>query len=303
MLDSAGFIPSPSQGVFSLGPIPIRAYALCILLGIVVAVYIGNRRWVTRGGPPGFITDVAIWGVPFGIAGARLYHVATDWSTYFGPNGRGFVSALQIWQGGLGIWGAVAGGALGAWICCRRRGILLPPVADAVAPAIAIAQAIGRWGNWFNSELFGRPTTLPWGLEISPENRPPGYEQFATFQPTFLYESLWCLLTGLIVIWADRKFRMGHGRVFALYVAIYCAGRLAFELVRIDNATLVFGIRVNVFTSILIGLGAIIYIIVSARLRPGREESVFRATETPQQDQEGVPDDREAGRPAASGQG
>lgn len=276
MSDLTGFIPSPSSGVWELGPIPVRAYALCILTGIVVAVWIGNRRWVQRGGASGFITDAALWAVPFGIVGARLYHVTTDFSTYFGPNGLGFVAALKIWQGGLGIWGAVAGGALGAWIACRRAGVLLPPLADAIAPGIAVAQAIGRWGNWFNQELFGSPTTLPWGLEINPANRPRGYEQFATFHPTFLYESAWCLLVAFIVWWADKRFNLGHGRAFALYVATYCVGRLVFELVRIDNATLIFGVRVNVFTSILVAVGAVIYFVVSAKKRPGRESSVYR---------------------------
>lgn len=271
-----GFIPSPSEGVWRLGSIPIRAYALCILLGIVVGVVIGNRRWIARGGSSGTVVDAAMWAVPFGIVGARLYHVATDFGTYFGTNGKGWLAALEIWNGGLGIWGAVAGGALGAWIFCRRRGVLLPPLADAIAPGVAVAQAIGRFGNYFNQELFGSPTSLPWGLEIDPANRPFGYELFATFQPTFLYESLWCLLTAALVIWADRRFQLGHGRVFALYVAIYCLGRLAFEIVRIDNATLIFGIRVNVFTSVLVGLAAVVYIVISSRVSPGRETSLTR---------------------------
>lgn len=281
MDDLISFIPSPANGVLQLGPLPIRGYAICILIGIVVAVVVGNRRWVERGGAPGLVTDVAIWAVPFGIVGARLYHVMTDFHTYFGQDGLGFVAALKIWQGGLGIWGGVAGGALGAWIACRRKGVLLPPLADAIAPGVAFAQAIGRWGNWFNQELFGSPTTLPWGLQIDPAHRPAGYEQFATFHPTFLYESLWCLGVGLFVIWADRRFNMGHGRVFALYVATYCLGRLVFELVRIDTATLIFGVRVNVFTSVLVGLAAVIYIVVSARRAPGRERSLYRTPPVP----------------------
>lgn len=270
------FIPSPESGVWNLGPVPVRGYALCILAGIVVAVWLGNKRWAQRGGQAGFVTDAALWAVPFGIVGARMYHVATDFPTYFGENGLGFVAALKVWQGGLGIWGAVLGGALGAWIACRRAGVLLPPLADAIAPGIAIAQALGRWGNWFNQELFGSPTTLPWGLQIDEVHRPTGYEQFATFHPTFLYESLWCLLVAAVVMWADRRFNMGHGRVFALYVLTYCIGRLVFELVRIDTATLVFGIRINVFTSVFVALGALVYILVSARSRPGRETTLLR---------------------------
>ena len=220
------YIPSPDQGVWNLGPLPLRAYALLIVLGIIVAVWWGNRRYVARGGAPGIVTDIAIWAVPFGIVGGRLYHVVSDHQIYFGPEGSGWVAALRIWDGGLGIWGAVALGALGAWIGARRAGVLLPPVADAIAPAIVVAQAIGRWGNWFNQELFGAPTDLPWGLEIDLVHRPAGYEEFATFHPTFLYESLWLAGVALVLVWADRRFQMGHGRVFALYVLLYCAGRV-----------------------------------------------------------------------------
>jgi prolipoprotein diacylglyceryl transferase len=274
-------IPSPGQGVWYLGPVPLRAYALLILLGIFVAIWITDKRWVARGGRSGQIGDVALWAVPAGIIGARLYHVLTDWSVYFGVDGRGFVAALKIWEGGLGIWGAVAGGALGAWYACRRYGLLLPPLGDALAPGLAVAQAIGRWGNWFNQELFGEPTSVPWALQIDPANRPAGFEQYATFHPTFLYESLWCLLVALVVWWLDRRLRMGHGRVFASYVALYCLGRLFWELLRIDTATLVLGIRVNVFTTVVVGLGAVVYIVVSRRLRPGREDSVYRNAQEP----------------------
>ena len=160
------YIPSPSQGVWYLGPFPIRAYALFIIVGIVVALVIGDRRWEARGGERGVIYDIALWAVPFGLIGGRLYHVITDWHKYFGDGGAGLVGALRIWDGGLGIWGAVALGGVGAWIGCRRRGIPLPAFGDAIAPGIVLAQAIGRLGNYFNQELYGRPTTLPWGLEI-----------------------------------------------------------------------------------------------------------------------------------------
>ncbi len=264
-------IPSPEQGALNLGPIPLRGYALAIILGIVVAIWLGNRRYVARGGQPGLITDIALWAVPFGIVGGRIYHVLSDWQIYFGPDGRGFVAALRIWDGGLGIWGAVAFGALGAWIAARRHHVPLPPIADAIAPGIALAQAIGRWGNWFNQELFGRPTDLPWGLEISPGRRPEGYEQFETFHPTFLYESLWLVGVALVVIWADRRFTMGHGRAFALYVLLYTVGRVWIEALRIDPVNTVGGVRLNVWTSIIVGLGALIYLVWSARTRPGRE--------------------------------
>jgi prolipoprotein diacylglyceryl transferase len=264
-------IPSPPEAVWQLGPLPVRAYALCILAGILVAIWIGNRRWIARGGAPGVVGDIAVWAVPFGIVGARLYHVATDWEAYFGP-GANAVDAVKIWQGGLGVWGAIAMGVLGGWIGAKRRGVPLPPLADALAPGIVLAQAIGRFGNWFNQELFGRPTDLPWGLEIDPQFRPEQYADVETFHPTFLYEALWCVAVALILLWADRRFRMGHGRVFALYVALYTMGRSYIETLRIDPAREVLGLRVNVWTSVVLFVGAVIYIVVSARLRPGREE-------------------------------
>ena len=269
-------IPSPPAAVWQLGPVPVRAYALCILAGILAAIWIGNRRWIARGGAPGVVGDVAVWAVPFGIVGARLYHVATDWESYFGP-GANPVDALRIWEGGLGVWGAIALGVLGGWIGARRRGVPLPPLADALAPGIVLAQAIGRFGNWFNQELFGRPTNLPWGLRIDPQFRPEQYADVETFHPTFLYEALWCVVVALILVWADRRFQMGHGRVFALYVALYTLGRSYIETLRIDPAREVLGLRLNVWTSIVLFVGAVVYIVVSARLRPGRED--LRASE------------------------
>jgi prolipoprotein diacylglyceryl transferase len=280
------FIPSPSRGVWHLGPVPIRGYALCIILGVVVAIWMGERRWPARGGLRGQVSDVAIWAVPFGLVGGRLYHVITDPAAYFGTNGDP-VAVLYVWQGGLGIWGAIALGGVGAWIACRRYGLKLPPLADALAPGIVVAQAIGRWGNWFNQELFGRPTTLPWGLKIPDvSKRPPGYEQYATFHPTFLYEFVWDLGVAGLVIWADRRFRLGHGRAFALYVMAYTAGRAWIEALRIDTveANDVFGLRLNVWTSIVVFLGGAAYFVIMGRLRPGRETSVWRTGREPAPD-------------------
>lgn len=264
-------IPSPADGVWSLGPIPIRAYALSILLGIFVAIWLGNKRWVERGGLRDQVLDVAMWAVPFGVIGGRLYHVLTDWSTYFSENGRGFIAAFKIWEGGLGIWGAIALGGVGAYIAAKRMNISFAPLADALAPGIVLAQAIGRWGNWFNQELFGRPTTLPWALEIDAIHRPVGYEEFATFHPTFLYESIGCVAIAAILIWADKRFVLGHGRVFALYVALYCALRGVVETLRIDQANYILGIRLNVFTALIVGAGGLIYFILSTERYPGRE--------------------------------
>jgi prolipoprotein diacylglyceryl transferase len=267
------YLPSPSRGEWFLGPIPIRGYAFAIILGVVAAIWIAERRWVARGGRRGTAGDVALWAVPFGLIGGRLYHVGTDWQLYFG-DGRDPWRALQIWEGGLGIWGAIALGAVGAWIGCRRAGIRLPPFADAAAPGIAVAQAVGRFGNWFNQELYGRPTDLPWALRIDEAHRLPGYEDVATYHPTFLYEALWCLGLALLIVWADRRFQLGHGRAFALYVAGYTAGRGWIEYLRIDPAHEVLGLRLNDWTSLLLFVGAVAYIVISARLRPGREQVV-----------------------------
>ncbi|WP_336318452.1 prolipoprotein diacylglyceryl transferase [Streptomyces lavendofoliae] len=263
------YIPSPSTGVIHLGPVPLRGYAFCIIIGVFVAVWFGNKRWLARGGKAGTVADIAVWAVPFGLVGGRLYHVITDYQLYF-SEGENWVDAFKIWEGGLGIWGAIALGAVGAWIGCRRRGIPLPAYADAIAPGIALAQAIGRWGNWFNQELYGRRTDLPWALEISEgPNREAGL-----YHPTFLYESLWCVGVALLVVWADRRFRLGHGRAFALYVAAYCAGRAWIEYMRVDEAHHVLGLRLNVWTAIVVFLLAVTYIVVSSRTRPGREEVV-----------------------------
>lgn len=275
------YFPSPPQGVWHLGPVPIRAYALFIIAGIVAALLIGDRRWEARGGERGVIYDIALWTVPFGLVGGRLYHLATDWRTYWGPGGAGFGAAVRIWDGGLGIWGAVALGAVGAWIGCRRHGIPLPAFADALAPGIILAQAIGRLGNYFNQELYGRETTLPWGLEIFYRRDPSGYidphsldgvstgQVALVVQPTFLYELLWNLLIFVALLYADRRLTLAHGRLFALYVAGYCVGRFCVELLRDDTATHIAGIRINSFTSTFVFIGAVVYLMAAPK---GRED-------------------------------
>jgi len=264
------YLPSPSRGVWHLGPLPVRAYALCIIAGVAAALFLADRRWQARGGAPGAMSDVALWGVPFGIVGARLYHVATDPELYFAA-GKHPIEAVYIWRGGLGIWGGVAGGALGAWIVCRRRGVRLVEVADVMAPALPLAQAIGRLGNYFNQELYGRPSGLPWAVRIDPPNRPAATPTTATYQPTFLYEALWDLAVAGLVIWAERRYDLGRGRAFALYVAAYTVGRGWVEALRIDHANHLLGLRLNDWTSLLIFLAAAGYLLMTRRRAgPGR---------------------------------
>ncbi len=277
-------IPSPTQSVWHLGPLPIRAYAMCILGGIVLAAWVGNRRYVARGGRHGVIFDVAAWAVPFGVVGGRIYHVVSSPQAYFGAGGHP-LRALAIWEGGLGIWGAVSIGGLGAWIACRRAGVLLPPVADSLAPGIVLAQAVGRFGNWFNNELYGRATDLPWGLTIHEWDQANGQAVrdatghavvLGTFHPTFLYESLWNVGVAAVIIWADRRYKLGHGRVFGLYVALYTVGRFWIEALRVDEANHILGLRLNLWTAALVFVGATVGVVVSARRHPGRESYLLR---------------------------
>ena len=269
-------IPSPANGVWHIGPVPIRAYALCIILGVVAAVIIGERRWRARGGSPGTVTDVAALAVPFGLVGGRLYHVITSPEPYFGKGGEP-IKVLYVWQGGLGIYGAILLGAVGAWLACRSRGIRLPAFADAAAPGIAVAQAIGRFGNYFNQELYGKKTDLPWALEIDIKDVDGAVVRQETYHPTFLYESLWCLGTAAVVIWVDRRFKLGRGRAFALYAALYALGRAWIEALRVDEANEIFGLRINLWTCLLVFVGAVAWMVTH---RGPREENVDPAGTT-----------------------
>lgn len=266
-------LPSPAQGVWHLGPLPLRAYALCIIAGIVVAVWLAERRLVSRGGRPGAVSDIALWAVPFGIVGGRLYHVITDPELYF-TAGKNPWRAFAVWQGGLGIWGAILLGALGAWIGARRSGIQFSELAWALAPAIPLAQAIGRWGNWFNQELFGKPTNLPWALRIDPQHRPEGYLNVTTFHPTFLYESVWDLGVAGLVIWAGSRFRLSGPRLFALYVMGYTLGRGWIEYMRIDTVNHVLGLRLNVWTSIIVFTAAATYFVLTRKRNESPSETL-----------------------------
>jgi prolipoprotein diacylglyceryl transferase len=250
-------IPSPPGQEIQLGSLPLRGYALMIILGVIAAVIITDRRLVARGYARGLAADVATWAVPFGIIGARIYHVITDPELYF-TAGKRPIEALYIWNGGLGIWGGVVGGALGAYIAARRHGIPFAELADAVAPGLVVAQAVGRWGNWFNQELYGRETGLPWALHVTKDPQTPGVFHY---QPTFLYESIWCIGVALLCIWAQRRYGLAQGRVFALYVAAYCAGRFWIESLRVDTAHRFLGLRLNDYVSIGVFLIAVAYLI------------------------------------------
>ncbi|WP_448852472.1 prolipoprotein diacylglyceryl transferase [Corynebacterium sp. 335C] len=277
--DVLAYIPSPPQGVWHLGPIPIRAYALCILVGIVAGLMVARKRYKDRGGDPDLMLDVAIAAVPGGIIGGRVYHLITDWEKYFAP-GQNPWRALDITAGGLGIWGAVVGGVLAGWAVVKWRKVPVSPALDAVAPAIILGQAFGRLGNWFNQELYGGPTTLPWGLEIflrvdesgrvAPVTGTSTGEVLAVVHPTFLYELIWNLLVFFLLLWADRRFRLGSGRVFALYVALYTFGRFFIEAMRTDPATTVFGgIRINNVVSLVVFVAAMaVFVALRRRTRP-----------------------------------
>ncbi|WP_310076848.1 prolipoprotein diacylglyceryl transferase [Sinomonas atrocyanea] len=280
------YFPSPTVSGFPLGPLTIHFYALCIMLGIAVAVWITARRWRQRGGRAGEAIDISLWAIPFGIVGGRIYHVITDPELYFLP-GRNPWNAFAIWDGGLGIWGAVALGAVGVWIGCRRAGASFLAFADAVAPGVLAAQGIGRWGNWFNNELYGDPTDLPWGLQIHQMDLSTGRAVtdaagnpvvLGYFQPTFLYESIWCLVTAAAIIWLDRKVRLGAGSVLALYIAVYTAGRFVFELMRSDYANLILGLRVNTWVSGLLFVAAVIAFLLTFRRPRSQARSEEAAT-------------------------
>jgi len=243
-----GSIPSPGDNAVSIGPLQLRAYGLAIAVGVLVAVWVAQRRWAARGGEPGDIASLATWSVIAGLVGARAYHVLTDHHRFQGR----WLQAFAVWEGGLGIPGGLAAGVITGVVLARRRGLPAPQLLDVVAPAILLAQAIGRLGNWFNQELFGLPTSLPWGLRIDLEHRPDGYAQFATFHPTFLYEALWNLaLAGALVLHERLRPDARPGTLFALYVGGYGLGRLWVEALRIDDATRIAGVRVNIWVSLI----------------------------------------------------
>lgn len=262
-------IPSPSLSSFSVGPLTIHFYALCIITGIAAAIWIGRNRYANLGGNPDDVSEVAIWAVPFGIIGGRIYHVVTSPSQYFGSNGNP-IDAVRIWEGGLGIWGAISLGAFGAYLYFRthKTSLNFRQLLDSLAPGVIVAQAIGRVGNYFNQEVFGKPTELPWGLEIDPVNRPSGFESYSTFHPTFLYELLWCLVVAVLLIKLPgflKKIALKQGDVFALYILGYTSGRLWIETLRIDEANLILGLRLNIWVSLIVLISSSAYLLANQR--------------------------------------
>jgi len=245
-------IPSPSSGQISIGPFSLHAYGLMYVLAVLAAILVTTRRWEARGGNRHLVQEVALWGFPAGLIGGRLYFDITSSGDvpdhWWGP--------FAIWDGGMGLWGGIALGVIGGILVLRRRGIPIAQFLDVAAPALLVAQAIGRVGNWFNQELFGKPTSLPWGLQIDPDNRPRGYEQYSTFQPTFLYEIVWDLTLAAVLVWLGRRFRIRPPGIFALYVAGYSFFRMWIELLRIDEAHHILGMRLNFWVALIVFLAA-----------------------------------------------
>ncbi|WP_196716557.1 prolipoprotein diacylglyceryl transferase [Actinomyces trachealis] len=264
-------LPSPSQGVWHLGPIPLRAYSFCLLAGIFLAVGWGERRYQAAGGQRDMVVDLALVSVPLGIVGARIYHVLTSPDAYFGPEGS-LANIPRVWEGGIGIWGGIAAGAATCAVLLRRRGLRAAPFADALAPGVLAGQAVGRFGNWFNQELFGGPTTLPWGLEIDDTHLPDGYASGTLFHPTFLYESIWNAGGVLVLLWLARRLKIRDGatggRLMWAYMMVYTAGRVWIEMLRVDDAQLIAGLRLNVWTSLLVFLAGLAGFIWTSRRGP-----------------------------------
>jgi len=270
-------IPSPPISSFPLGPLTIHFYALCIIAGIIAATLLTNHRLTKRGAEPWVVIDIILIAIPLGIIAARIYHVATHPGFYFGP-GTDFWAIFRIWEGGIAIYGALIGGAIGAWLGCKWTGIRFWSFADALAPGLLLAQAMGRFGNWFNQELFGLPTDLPWGLQIKQEiadQVAPGLAPGTLFQPTFLYEVIWNGLGVLFLLWVGRRFQLQWGRVFALYLIWYSAGRIVWESIRIDPSEIFFGLRSNVWAAIFGVVIGIAIFFVQKRRHPGYEPSVY----------------------------
>lgn len=280
-------IPSPSSGTLDLGPFTIHLYGLTLLAAIAVATYVTGRRWLAKGGDWDLIFRCAVWGVASGIIGARAYHLITSW----GEVPDGWTGPFAIWKGGLGVWGGIAAGCIAGAIVARRSGANVAVLADCLAPGLLLAQAVGRLGNWWNQELFGRPTDLPWGLEIDPANRPLAYLDNATFHPTFLYELLWNLLVAAFLVFVvERRLKPRAPSLFVAYIALYCFGRFWIELLRVDEANQILGMRVNAWVS-LIGIvsGTVAYVLIQRRGRAPKPPKPSKAERRKKQPKMAVP--------------
>ncbi|MFC5383527.1 prolipoprotein diacylglyceryl transferase [Arcanobacterium hippocoleae] len=278
-------IPSPPINLIYLGPIPLRFYALSILTGIILALLWTDRRYRRIGGPEDIVIDVGTWAVLIGIVGARIYHVITSPAAYFGEHGD-IWQIFRIWEGGLGIWGGIAFGAVTAAIVLHRRNLRVGAFADAAAPTILVAQGIGRFGNYFNQEIYGLPTDLPWALEIDAAHIVGGYPPGTTFHPTFLYEALWCFAGAGLLLFLQRRFRLDGGRLMIIYVMYYTLGRVWIEMLRIDDAQIIAGLRLNVWTSIFVFLiASIAYLLYSRRLANQRQLAEIYLAPVPQNDE------------------
>ena len=288
-------IPSPDVSYIELGPLRIHFYALFILTGIILALLLTESRLKARGVEAGVALDVSFWAIPFGILGGRFFHVITHPNDYF-YQGADLLAPFRIWEGGLAIYGALLFGAVGAYIGSRKAGIKLTSYLDAVAPGILLAQAIGRWGNYFNNELFGLPTDLPWGLEISSSNRayPAGLPDGVLFHPTFLYESIWSLVGVAILLAADKRFNLRWGRMIGLYFIYYSLGRIWVEAIRIDPSEIILGLRINIWSAIVGIVVGLAVMVISYRKHTGLELSAYLKGREPKpkDDQAAEPEDK-----------
>jgi prolipoprotein diacylglyceryl transferase len=261
------YIPSPHTGVVHIGPLQLHMYGLTLLVAILACIWLTGRRWVALGGEWDLVTRVAVWGVGFGVVGARLYHDVTSWNEVPSPKWQGI---FEVWKGGLGVWGGILFGTLVGAQVIKRSGANVALFMDAAAPGLLLAQGIGRIGNWWNQELYGKPTKLPWALKIDPAHLPtdPKYAVYTTFHPTFLYELIWDVIGVLLLIWIGRRFRIRPPGLFALYVAWYCFGRFFEELLRIDPAHHILGLRLNAWVSAILFFASAIYFVWHQRRGP-----------------------------------
>jgi prolipoprotein diacylglyceryl transferase len=270
-------IPSPQISYFDVGPLRVHFYALCILVGIGIAIWLTERRFRRQGAPKGIVLDIALWTVPFGIVGGRFYHVITHPHDYF-FRGANLLVTLYVWQGGLAIFGAIIFGSIGAYIACRRRGIRFFAFADALIPGMLLAQAFGRFGNYFNQELYGMPTTLPWGLQIDATSPafPAGLPAGTLFQPLFLYEMIWNVIGAILIVYIERRLRLHSGKTLALYMIWYGVGRAFLESIRLDPTEFdVLGLKINVITALLLALLGVLLMVVQVRRHVPRPDGIY----------------------------